>query len=254
MRAKQCIGACALILTVSAAHAGDPGFYFGASGGQAKYDFDMPPPPGAVIGFLPPVAGFLPDPTFAFRPSPGDPIFISPAPINGGAAAFVAARPVLWLPGDDEEGTSWGVGAGYRFNRYLALEASYVNLGTLNATHTINMSPFFGGGTLTFHRELETAGPALAAFGILPVADSWELFVRAGILFADTDLTARINGSRNSISFDSEPTTLGAGAQFDWQDHWSARLEFQRSFDVGGDDVASEADVDAVSLAFLYRL
>jgi opacity protein-like surface antigen len=250
MAAKKCIGACALILAVSAAHAADQGFYFGASGGQAKYDFNQPAAPVAVIGFLPPIAGFVPDPTFSFRPDPGGPIFLAPAP----GAVFVAARPALWLPGDDEEGTSWGVGAGYRFNRYLALEASYVNLGTLNATHTINMLPFLGGGTLTFHRELETTGPALAAFGILPISDSWELFVRAGILFADTDLTTRINGSRNSMSFDSEPTTLGAGAQFDWRDHWSARLEFQRSFDVGGDDVASEADVDAVSLAVLYRL
>lgn len=251
MGAKQCIGACALILTVSAAHAADRGFYFGASGGQAKYDFNLPAVPVATIGFLPPVAGFVPDPTFVFGPTPGNPVLSTPVPAG---PAFMAARPVLWLPGDDEEGTSWGVGAGYRFNRYLALEASYVNLGTLNATHTINMLPFLGGGTLTFHRELETTGPALAAFGILPISDSWELFVRAGILFADTDLTTRINGSRNSISFDSEPTTLGAGAQFDWRDHWSARLEFQRSFDVGGDDVASEADVDAVSLAVLYRL
>jgi opacity protein-like surface antigen len=250
MRAKQFLGACALIMTVGAAHAADRGFYFGASGGQAKYDFNLPAAPVAVIGFLPPVAGFVPDPTFFIRPDPGNPVFITPVP----GAAFVAARPVLWLPGDDEEGTSWGVGAGYRFNRYLALEASYVNLGTLNATHTFNMPPFLGGSTLTFHRELETTGPALAAFGILPISDSWELFVRAGILFADTDLTTRLNGSRNSVSFDSEPTTLGAGAQFDWQDHWSARLEFQRSFDVGGDDVASEADVDGVSLAVIYRL
>jgi hypothetical protein len=248
MGAKQCIGACALILAVSAGHAADRGFYFGASGGQAKYDFNQPAV--AVIGFLPPDAGVVPNPTFGFRPDPDAPIFMAPAP----GTAFVAARPVLWLPGEDEEGTSWGVGAGYRFNRYLAVEASYVNLGTLNSTQTINMLPFLGGGTLTFHRELETTGPALAAFGILPISDSWELFVRAGILFADTDLTTRINGSRNSMSFDSEPTTLGAGAQFDWRDHWSARLEFQRSFDVGGDDVASEADVDAVSLAVLYRL
>jgi opacity protein-like surface antigen len=250
MAAKQLLGACALIMTVGAAHAADRGFYFGASGGQAKYDFNLPEGPVAVIGFRPPVAGFVPDPTFSFRPNPGNPVFITPVP----SSAFVAARPVLWLPGDDEEGTSWSVGAGYRFNRYLALEASYVNLGTLNATHTFNMPPFLGGGTFAFHRELETTGPALAAFGILPISDSWELFVRAGILFADTDLTTRSNGSRNSVSFDSEPTTLGAGAQFDWQDHWSARLEFQRSFDVGGDDVASEADVDGVSLAVIYRL
>ena len=251
MGAKHFLGACALMLTVGAAPAADRGFYFGASGGQAKYDFNLPAVPVPVIGFLPPVAGIVPDPTFAFGPNPGNPVFITPAPAG---AVFVSARPVLWLPGDDEEGTSWGVGGGYRFNRYLALEASYVNLGTLNATHTMNTPAFLGGGTLTFHRELETTGPALAAFGILPIADSWELFVRAGIMFADTDLTTRFNGSRNSISFDSEPTTLGAGAQFDWQDHWSARLEFQRSFDVGGDDVASEADVDAVSLAVIYRL
>ncbi len=192
MRVKQCIGACALISMVSVTHAADQGFYFGASGGQAKYDFALPALPPGVIGFLPPVAGFVQD-TIVFRPSPVDPIFIAPAPIIG-AAAFVAARPVLWLPGEDDEGTSWSVGGGYRFNRYLALGASYVNLGTLNATHTVGVPAVLGGGP------------------------------------------------------------LGAGAQFDWRDHWSARLEFQRSFDLGGDDVASEADVDAVSLAILYRL
>lgn len=246
----KCLGACALIFAVGAAQAADQGFYFGASGGRAKYDFDTPAAPVPVIGFLPPVAGFVPDPTIVFRPDPGAPIFITPVP----GAVFVAARPALWLPGDDEEGTSWGVSSGYRFNRYLAIEASYVNLGTLSATHTVNLSPFFGGGAFTFHRELETTGPALAAFGIVPISNSWELFVRAGILFADSDLTTRSNGSRNTISFDSEPTTVGLGAQFDWRDHWSARLEFQRSFDVGGDEVANEADVDGVSLAFLYRL
>src|SRR5687767_5693210 len=182
MGAKHFLGACALIMTVGAAQAADRGFYFGASGGQSKYDFNLPEASVAVIGFLPPVAGFVPDPTFSFGVTPGNPVFIAPVP----ATAFVAARPVLWLPGDDEEGTSWSVGAGYRFNRYLALEANYVNLGTLNATHTFNMPPFLGGGTLAFHRELETTGPALAAFGILPISDSWELFVRAGILFADT--------------------------------------------------------------------
>lgn len=250
MGAKQCLGACALMLAVGAAHAGDQGFYFGASGGQAKYDFNRPALSVPVIGFLPPVAGIVPDPTFVFRPDPGSPVFITPAP----GAVFVQARPVLWLPGEDDEGTSWGVAGGYRFNRYLAIEASYVNLGTLNAANTVNLSPIVGGGSITFHRELETTGPALAAFGILPVSESWELFVRAGIMFADTDLTTRFSGSRASSSFDSEPTSLGAGAQFDWRDHWSARLEFQRSFDLGGDDVANEADVDSVSLSVLYRL
>ena len=240
------VSACALlVLSTGAAHAADKGFYFGASGGQAQYDFGSLPVPVATIGFLP-----SPFPTTPFPTTPGPPAFFVPSPIFNPIA--FPAQPVLWLPGDDDQGTAWSVSAGYRINRYLAVEASYVNLGTLEATH--DFLTLFGGGTLAFHRELETSGPALTAFGILPLSDSWELYVRAGMFFADSELTTAFNGNSNTSSFDSEATTLGAGAQFDWKDHWSARLEFQRAFDVGGDDVASEADVDGVSLSVLYRL
>ena len=178
----------ALILTVSAAHAADRGFYFGASGGQAKYDFNVPAAPVAAIGLLPPVAGFVPDPTFVFSPGPGNPVFIAPVPgscIRGCSAA------VLWLPGDDEEGTSWGVDAGYRFNRYLARRGELCEPRNARTPRTpVNMLPFLGGGTLTFHRELETdAVRRWLHSASCRSSDSWELFVRAGILFADTDLT-----------------------------------------------------------------
>lgn len=242
------VSACALlILSASAAHAADRGFYFGASGGQAKYDFAP----------LPPVAGIIP--IFNFSPFPSEPglnpsVPIVPFPSFDAGAVFIAAQPLLWLPGDDDEATAWSVTAGYRVNRYLAIEASYVNLGTLEATDSIFVPPILGGGTLTFHRELETTGPALAAIGSLPLSDSWELYLRAGILFADSELTTSINGNSNSTSFDSDATTLGAGAQFNWGGHWSARLEFERSFDIGGDDVVDEADVDELSLGVLYRL
>ena len=248
MRSGKRVSACALlILSASAAQAADRGFYFGASAGQAKYDFDAGCLPFAAVI---PVAGFIP---IATVPSPTPyPVFRPPLPFS---VAFVAMRGrCCGCPAMTTKGTAWSVTAGYRVNRYLAVEASYVNLGTLEATHSLDLPPFLGGGTLAFHRELETSGPALAAFGILPLSDSWELYVRAGILFADSELTTAFNGSSNSISFDSESTTLGAGAQFDWGGHWSARLEFQRSLGVGGDDVASEADVDGVSLAVLYRL
>ncbi|MGH8236931.1 MAG: porin family protein [Steroidobacteraceae bacterium] len=247
MRAGKRVSVCALlILSASAAQAADRGFYFGAAAGQAKYDFDGVPPFAQVI----PVAGFIPVTTV---PSPIPP-FVSPGPPFNAAVFVGDARPVLWLPGDDDEGTAWSVTAGYRVNRYLAIEASYVNLGTLEATRSLVLPLILGGGTLGFHRELETSGPALAAFGILPLSDSWELYVRAGILFADSELTTAINGNSNTVSFDSQSTTLGAGAQFDWGSHWSARLELQRSLGVGGGDVANEADVDGVSLAVLYRL
>jgi opacity protein-like surface antigen len=247
MRTGTRVGVCGLfILAASAASAADRGFYFGASAGQATYDFDPPAPTAFVIpdGLLLPVIVTAPTTPIFVPPPPGGPVFVG----------AINARPLLWLPGEDDEGTGWTLTAGYRINRYLAVEASYVNLGTLEANHTVSIPAVLGGGTLSFHRELETAGPALTAFGVLPLSDSWQLYARAGMLFADTDLTTAISGNSNTSSFDSDVTTLGAGAQFDWRGHWSARLEFQRSLDVGGDEVASEADVDSISLGFLYRL
>jgi len=243
MRSATRVGVCAvLILSVSgAADAADRGFYFGATGGQAQYDFETPPVP--VIAFAPPIVVFQPDP---------DP-FIPPAPIGGVTAVF-SELPLLWLPGDDDEGTGWSVTAGYRINRYLAIEASYVNLGTLDATHSVSVPPILGGGTLHVHRQLETAGPALTAFGMLPLSDSWQLYARVGMLFADTDLTTSINGSSDSSSIDSDSTTVGAGAQYDWGGHWSARLDLQRTLELGGDDMFGAPDVDTISLGFLYRL
>ena len=244
MRTGMRVGVCAvLILSASAAaDAADRGFYFGATGGQAQYDFETPAP-AAVIGAAP-IVVFQPDP---------DPIFIPPVPVGGVTAVF-SELPLVWLPGDDDEGTGWSVTAGYRINRYLAIEASYVNLGTLSATHTLALLPILGGGTLNIHRELETAGPALTAFGMLPLSDSWQLYARVGMLFADTDLTTSINGSSDSSSIDSDSTTIGAGAQYDWGGHWSARLEFQRTLELGGDDMFDAPDVDTISLGFLYRL
>jgi OmpA-OmpF porin, OOP family len=247
MRTGLRVGVCALfILSMSAANAADRGFYFGASAGQATYDVADPAPAAFII----PDAVFTPIVT----PSPATPILVDPLNPFVSVAVFIDAKPLLWLPGDDDQGTAWSMTAGYRVNRYLAVEASYVNLGTLETNRNIVVPPILGGGTLNLHRELETAGPALTVFGTLPLTDSWQLYGRAGMLFADTDLTTGFNGSSNSTSFDSDVTTLGAGAQYDWGGHWSARLEYQRALDLGGDDFANDADVDSISLGFLYRL
>jgi opacity protein-like surface antigen len=246
MRTGMRVAVCGLLLlSASAVPAADRGFYFGASAGQAQYDFDQPAVPAPVLGFLPPIVEF--GPTLPVLPPP--PVFV-----GGVVTTAVLAQPVLWLPEDDDEGTTWSVTAGYRINRYLAVEAGYVDLGTLSATHSINFPPVFGIPPLNFHRELETAGPSLTVFGTLPLSANWQLYARAGMLFADTDLKTSISGTSTTSSFDSDATTLGAGAQYDWGGHWSARLEFQRTMDVGGDDVASAADVDNISLGFLYRL
>ena len=243
MRAHGSACAGALMLVASTAFGAEPGFYFGLSGGQATYDFDTQP----AIAILIPGAGFVP-PVIDFNPGPIPPFPLNPVPVAS------LAQPLLWSPADDDEASTWALTAGYRAGRYFAFEISYLNLGKLEATDTLLLPPLAGGGTVTFHRELETSGPALAAMGTLPLSDSWELYLRAGIFFADSELSTSIGASSSSTTFGSEATTLGAGAQFNWGKHWSARAEFQRFVEIGGDDFGTDADVDLVSLGVLYRL
>src|SRR5215510_14895646 len=109
MRTGMRVGVCGLlILSASAAQAADRGFYFGASAGQSKYDFDMSDVPIASFGFAPPIIVGTPEPIF----TPVTPV------VSGVFVGAVQARPLLWLPGEDDEGTAWSVTAGYRINRY----------------------------------------------------------------------------------------------------------------------------------------
>jgi OOP family OmpA-OmpF porin len=203
MSSRMRVSACALlVLWAGAANADDQGFYFGASGGLAKYEGDEPQ---GLSDLIP-----------------------------------------------DDEASVWAVSGGYRINRYFAVEVGYLNLGTLEGPTRREGSPHPGGSSLV-QRELQTTGPAITAIGTLPLSESWKAYMRAGVLLADSELNQRSNGAPSSFSFDSEAPTLGAGVQYDCKAHWSARLEFEHWFDIG-DDVGLQAEVNALSLAVLYRL
>lgn len=248
MRFAQMIMLCA-VLSASVADAADSGFYFGAIGGKADYDFE-PPRFLAVIGGGAPTLRPLPEIPPVFGPYPG--------PI-GGVTSIAVASPITWPESADHEATAWGAFAGYRIFRYMAVEAAYLNLGTLERTQRINLFP--SGAFIDTRHTLETSGPAGSVLGILPLGERWALFARAGVLFADMELDSKpiggsvpvIDGS-DSITFGSDSLLWGAGAQFNWGEHWSVRLDFQRFENVGEDSGAGEADIDLLSLGVLFRL
>lgn len=251
MNMQRIVIAAVTLLASSAASAAEAGFYFGLFGGQAKYDFDTPQipvatlPPGGVLTF-PGGPGVVTSPRIPLNP------FIDFSFVV--AAAFV--RPSLWYPSGDDKDTAWGGLAGYRIARYAAVELSYLDLGTLEANDPaiVSFSPVIVRSTL--HRELQTRGPSASVLGVLPVSDNWELYLRAGVLFADIELTfgplGPIPGS--STTYGDEAALWGGGVQFNWGGHWSARLDFQRFVAVGVEDREGDADIDLLSLGVLYRL
>jgi OmpA-like transmembrane domain len=248
MHLARVLLAASLACVGPAAPAAESGFYFGLMGGRAEYEFEAP-------RFILPVAVASPSPLI--RPVP-------PA-LSGPPAFFMDAAiisPVQWPPDADDASNAYGLTVGYRILRYAAVELSYLELGSLERTDVV------AGGILpplrqfTFEHELETSGPAVSALGILPLGESFELYARAGVLFADMDLTTRLTSTStpviamgdSSITFGSDSLLWGAGAQFNWGKHWTVRVDFQLFDSVGEDSGPGEADIDLLTLGVLYRL
>ena len=226
------IGALALLLFAHGSIAAERGFYFGALGGQAQYDFDRLPVPTAI---LPP----------SVRPSP--PIFNPGPPAFG--VVFIPAT--FWLPGDDDEDSAWGALVGYQITRHFAAELNYLNLGTLEEHDRLIL---LGGGSTNFDRELETEGPSISVLGMLPLTDAWDIYLRAGMLFADMEVTNAIGVSRSATTFGSDAPIWGGGVRFNWGEHWSARLDYQYVDGLGERFDAGVADIELITLGILYRL
>jgi OmpA-OmpF porin, OOP family len=246
MQIARTILACLMLSGAVAARAADQGFYFGVLGGQADYEFQQPE-------FVP-AAGFLPNPPL---PTPGPrpaPVPFPPGSLVRDVAVVAIFNPLSWPPDADHEAGAWGVVAGYRIFRYAAVELSYLDLGSLERTEqfVFGIPPITS--SLEIHQELDTSGPAASALGILPITDSWEVYARAGVLFADMEATSSIMGSSSSITFGSDSLLWGAGTQFNWGAHWSVRLDFQRFENVGENNGPGEADIDLLSLGVLFRL
>lgn len=233
------------------ASAADNGFYFGVSGGQAEYDFEPMQPLNSVVSFPYPFP--IPPSGIVESYTP----FARLTPVSGwssvvAAGALFQPAEVFWFPGEDDEATSWNVLAGYRFSKFIALEVAYHDLGTLNEySPSRTIGPIT---TLEVKSEMESTGATLALLGTLPITDYWNVYLRAGGLFADQDVSRRIGTLRFGDSYDSEVFLYGIGTQIDFGSHWSARLDFQRYDDVGKGNGVGEADVDVLALGVLFRL
>ncbi|TDI34869.1 MAG: porin family protein [Acidobacteria bacterium] len=123
----------------------------------------------------------------------------------------------------DEDDTGLKVFGGWTFFKFLGLEASYYDMGSLdNNSDSVDLTAF-----------------GLVARGILPVGEHLELFAKAGYMAWDSE----------SSSFgdnDDTDLTYGVGAAWVFGGHISIRAEYE-ILDV------DEADVDLFSLGAAFR-
>lgn len=207
--------------TTANAQEGSSGFYFGAFGGQSSYD----------VGNADDVDEAIEETVFEL----------------GGLAAITESSL-------DEEDTSFGVVVGYRFNDFFGLEAGYVDLGA--AEYSAEGVLDIGGTAFGFDAStsFESSGPTVAAVGMLPVSESFDLYGKLGIFFADTEISVDVEGESDSVSSTSEDTFVGAGLAWRVGENWSLHFEFTRYMDVGDEDETGEGDIDQLALGFTINL
>ena len=154
----------------------------------------------------------------------------------------------------DDSDTGFGATLGYRVNENFAAELSYVDLGdvTYQASNE-QANPANESVTL----DTSAAGPVFSLLGILPVAERWDVYARAGLALMDSegeatatvgDVTDRISDSTNRSN-----VVFGAGVNYDASDRFGLQLEWDRYFDVGSEEIVGESDIDLFSLGLRYN-
>lgn len=147
---------------------------------------------------------------------------------------------------------------GYRFNRFFAAEFGLAQYGELVSSAsgevTINGTPLPASVSLSF----SVGGPVFCAVGILPINEKFEVYGRAGYLFASTEqeIDERLDGDRvrsGSGKGNSTELVLGLGATWHINQVYSIRGEFQKIDAVGEADRTGQEDLTSVALGVVIR-
>lgn len=154
--------------------------------------------------------------------------------------------------------TAWKLYGGYQFNSNVAAEFLYADLGkfsrSASGTGTVTSPP--ASLNFTLNSDLKITGFGAAALIGLPVSEQWRLFAKPGLFYWDakrTTITAA--GASLSDTTDKKGTSpsLGLGASYKFTERLSARLEWERFFDVGDENTTGKSDVNlyTVSVQFM---
>ena len=176
--------------------------------------------------------------------------------ISGGDLS-PACSTVLTCSADDSDGST-SIFGGYQFNRHLAAEAGYVDLGDSATLDSDN-----GGGLLT-HTTQETTGIGVTGIGRYALSEQWAVLGKFGMFLWDSDINfSNILGAQLSASDSGTDLTYGLGANYRFDERLSLRLAWDRYTSLGNSGQALppgatsidtvDVDVDVYSVGLVYR-
>lgn len=129
----------------------------------------------------------------------------------------------------DDEDTSWKIFGGWEMNPNIAFEAGWVDFGEITGS--------VGGSAVS----AEVDGWTLAAKGILPINEQFDVFGKFGAIMWDVEGS----GAASGISDDGTDLMYGLGAQYMLTNQFGIVGEWEW-FDI-------DSDVDLFSVGVLFK-
>jgi hypothetical protein len=166
------------------------------------------------------------------------------------------------LPGSSgtERSAGWRIAGGYRFSRYVAVEAGFADFGN-KTPDDILIETGTSHTTYLHDTRIKIKGPYAALVGSVP-ADHWLPFAKIGVLRADTSVSTHIItaihfspqviDTPRSVSAKTAELQWGVGVAYRFTDRYGAALELMSVPKVGDKDRTGEDDLTALSLSFQY--
>ncbi|MCR4346370.1 MAG: outer membrane beta-barrel protein [Sulfuricaulis sp.] len=139
----------------------------------------------------------------------------------------------------DNEDSAWKIFGGYRlWDEYVAVEVSYIDLGTTKATGTSSGSAYTG------THELETF--TLGLTGRIPITDPLGVIIHLGFSRNESKLTTTTGSTGTFAGATDTEFFAGLGLQYEFSDTIGARIELEQF-------VVDAYKVNFLSAGIIYR-
>jgi OOP family OmpA-OmpF porin len=116
----------------------------------------------------------------------------------------------------DDRDSGWKLFGGYRFNRYFALEGTYIDWGEVTARV----------GAANVAADQRSFG--LAALGSLQLGPRFSVFGKLGLLSTEQE-TRRVSPNPSNVQRDETEVHYGVGAAYSLTSNWSLRGEWENT-------------------------
>jgi OOP family OmpA-OmpF porin len=136
----------------------------------------------------------------------------------------------------DDHGVGFKLFLGYRFNKFLAVEGSFITFGDFATNVTV--------GSETARAEFNPKAWSGAGLLIVPLGDRLELFGKAGMAAVKSERQTTVGGASFTLGKDRNEPIYGLGLSYGFGRPWSLRAEWER---------ISDSKVDFFSVGAQYR-